>query len=133
MSLGQSLTFPLLGNRVDLLRTPSIANTFIQPALTTRYHGALNPQSCQSDGYLFFITAADTIGDNVDFVTFAEEIEGGLGNANVGFYADYYTGEGVGERGEGGVDFGSTGQVSANDLEASWRRTRCDRSGMEVG
>jgi hypothetical protein len=39
-------------------------------------------------------------------VAFVEEVERGLGDADVGFYAYYYAREGVGEGGEGGAYLG---------------------------
>ena len=42
-------------------------------------------------------------------MAFVEEVQRGLGDADVGFYAYYYAGEGGGKGGEGGVYFGCAG------------------------
>jgi len=39
-------------------------------------------------------------------MAFVKEVERGLSNADVRFYAYYYAGEGGGESGEGGAYFG---------------------------
>jgi hypothetical protein len=52
------------------------------------------------------MAATNTVSDDIDFMAFVKEVERGLSNADVGFYAYYYAGEGGGESGEGGAYFG---------------------------
>lgn len=94
-----------------------IPNTLIHPALATRHRDArLCPQPIQRNENLPSVTAADAIGHDVDPVAGVTQVEGGLGDADVGLYSD----EGdVGLWGEGGGDGGNVHGESG--LVVGWR------------
>lgn len=52
-------------------------------------------------------------------MAFVEEVKRGLGDADVGFYAYYYAGEGGGEGGEGGAYFGCAGEFLVIEIGMS--------------
>ena len=80
-----------------------IAHNLINPALGGRDDGARSGQPPQRDGDLLGIRGAHGIGQDVNVVPGLEEVEGGLGDADVGLDADDGDG-GVGL--EGGGDLG---------------------------
>lgn len=88
----------LLDHLDDLLelRRSCISNKFIHEALARSDHGTFMPQPRQSDGHLLLVAGAYAISNDIYFVSGSEEIECGLGDANVAFDADDDTGEWTG-------------------------------------
>lgn len=93
---------------VYVLRRPSIANTLVQKALARCHDGALVPQTRQCDGHFLLVAAAHAVCDDIYLVAGAQEVDGGLRDADVAFNADDDAGEWPGgvEIVEGFLDFG---------------------------
>jgi len=128
----------LLDHLDDLLElsNPRIAHTLIQPTLARAHDGTLVSQARERNGNFFFVAAADAVGDDVDAVAVAEQIEGGLGDADVRFDADDDAGEGRGELCEGGANLRGSMLRSVSLgvwrqlwvwRHTAWRRASCHR------
>jgi hypothetical protein len=94
-----------LDNLLELGRA-RVAYALVQPALARAHSGTLMAQPGEGNGHLLLVAAADAVGHDVDHVAVAEQVEGGLSNADVRFDADDDAGEGRGKFCHGGADAG---------------------------
>jgi hypothetical protein len=72
----------------DLLRNVGIAHALVQPALAGGDLDAARAQPGQGQRDLLAVAAADAVGQHVDAVAGGEQVERGLGDADVGLDAD---------------------------------------------
>jgi hypothetical protein len=65
-----------------------IAKTFVQPTLARRHNRPSSPEPRQRDPDLLRVPTTHAIGDHVHGVAGVQEVQGRLGDADVGFNAD---------------------------------------------